>query len=103
MRDDLNSPTQIIPFSLLANYGFINLSCCEIIVLAHYRPNKAFIVTKIQVGFRTIIRYKHLTMLEWTHGSGVNIDVGIKLEQGNVQSPGFKHASQGSRSDTLAQ
>jgi len=39
-------------------------------------------MAKIKISLRAIISDIHLTMLEWVHGAGINIDVWIKLFYG---------------------
>jgi hypothetical protein len=58
-------------------------------------------VAKIQVRLRTIIGDKDLTMLKGTHGTRINVDVGVQLEDGYRQPAGFQNRRQRSGCNTL--
>ena len=43
-------------------------------------------MTEVEVGFRTVLRDINLAVLIRAHSAGVNIDVGVKLLSGNLQT-----------------
>ena len=47
-------------------------------------------MAKVQIGFRTIRRDEYLTMLNRAHGPGVNVDVGVHLQDIDPQLSGFQ-------------
>ena len=46
---------------------------------------------------------EHLTVLERAHCAGIDVDVGVKLEQSDLQTARFKNRCEGRGGDPLAQ
>ena len=63
MGDYLHCFAEIITVSLLGNYVPVYFSCCYIGVYGQVFINKTFIVTKVEVGFCTVVCNKYFTML----------------------------------------
>ncbi len=36
-------------------------------------------MSKVQIGFRTVICYKYFSVLEWAHSAGIHIQIRIKF------------------------
>ncbi len=64
---------------------------------------KPLIVTQIKISLCTVNRYETLAMLVGIQSAGINIDVRIKLLNGDRITPGLKKLCQGSRNNTFAQ
>ncbi len=92
MRDDLDSPSQIITAPFLTDYISINTTCGEIVFPGHGRIYKTLIMTQIQIGFRPILGDKHLTVLKGAHGAGINVDVWIKFKERDREPLRFKNS-----------
>ena len=60
-------------------------------------------MTKIQVGFRSIIYHVYFTVLERAHGAGVHVQIGIKLLQGHFVAPILQQGTNRGRCDTFTQ
>src|SRR5690606_37839811 len=103
VRDNLHGLAQIVPATLFAQHGFVNLARGEVVDLAHASGNKALVVAQVQVGFRTILSNKHFTVLEGAHGARIYVDVGIQLEHSHAQTAGLQDGSQGCSRNTFAQ
>ena len=93
MWNHLNSPAQIIPATLFTQNILVNPAGSEVIFLRHPSADEALIVAKIEIGFGTIVGDKDLTVLEWTHGTGIDIDVGIKFQHGDLQATCLQNGS----------
>ena len=65
--------------------------------------HEAFVVTEIEIGLSAVLRYEHLAVLVRAHGARVDIDVGVELEQRNLDAARFKHRPQRGGGDALAQ
>lgn len=57
---------------------------------------------EIQVRFRAILGDEHLPVLERAHGAGIDVNVGVELQQGKVDSAGFENGCQRCGGDALA-
>ena len=101
--DHLHRTSQVVSPPLLGNDRVIDFTRRKIVVAAQFGTCKALIVTKVQVGFGTIVRDKNLSVLKGIHGARIDIDVWIQLLNGNRQSPAFKQCAYRRRCKTLAQ
>jgi len=90
VRNNLHRGPEIIATTFLADHALVNLAGSEIIALAHGGAHETLVVTKIEVGFGAILGNKYLAVLEWAHGTGIDIDVRIKFQQGDVEATRFQ-------------
>ncbi|KAH3669957.1 hypothetical protein OGATHE_002770 [Ogataea polymorpha] len=63
MRNNLNSFTQVVSFSLLLNHSRVNLACGDIVVFSERNTQVSFIVSQIKIHFSTIVQNKALPVL----------------------------------------
>ena len=103
VRDDLDGRTEVFTLSLLADDVFVDLASGPVVHLAHGGADKAFVMAKIEIGFRAIIRDEDLAMLEWAHGAWIDVDIGVQLGQGHLEAASFEDSRQRRRRDALAQ
>src|SRR5690606_13112221 len=103
VRDYLHRLAQVVAAALFAQHGFVDLAGGEVVDLAHARRNETLVVTEIQVCFRAVLGDEDLAMLEGAHGAGVDVDVGIELQQGDAQPPGFQDGGKRSSCNALTQ
>ena len=103
VRNYLYCTAQIVAPALLVQNGPVNLTGGDIVVDGKAFVNKALIVTQIQVRLCAVIGNEHFAVLIRTHRAGVNIDIRIKLLNGDLIASGFQQATQRSRSDSLTQ
>ena len=103
MRDDLNRAAEILASALLTDHRIVDLSGCEVIASAHARLDEALVMPQVKIGFRPIFGDKNLTVLEGTHGAGIDVDVGIKLEQSDAKATRFEQGRHRGSCDSFAQ
>ena len=90
MRDHLHRATEIFTLALPAQHLCVNAAGGKVIVTAHAYIGKPLVMAKVQIGFRTIRRDEYLTMLNRAHGTGVNVDIGVHLQDIDPQLSGFQ-------------
>ena len=100
--DDLDCATQIIATTFFANDIFVNLAGGEIVAFGHASADEAFVVTEIKIGFRAVVGDEYFTVLKRAHGARINIDVRIKLQQGDFETAGFEDGAQRGCSNALS-
>ena len=89
--DHLYRPAEIVSPTLLLDYALVYLSGGEVITLTHLGADEPLVMSQIKIGLCTILGDKYLSMLEWAHGAGIHIDVGIQLEHGDFNAAGFEN------------
>src|SRR5207245_11271742 len=55
-------------------------------VARHLRRAEALIVPQIEIGLATVVSDVHLAVLERAHRPGIDVDVGVELEVGDLQA-----------------
>ena len=103
MGNHLYRGPQIVTAALLADHLLIYAAGGEVVALAHGNTHEALVVAQIQIGLRPILGDEHLAMLERAHGAGVHVDIGIQLEQGDLDAARLENRGQGGGCDALAQ
>ncbi|SIC20343.1 Uncharacterised protein [Mycobacteroides abscessus subsp. abscessus] len=103
MRDNLDCSAQIVAAALFFQDSGIDFSSCHIIELSQIDIDKALIVAKIQIRFGAIACNENFTVLVWAHGSRVNVDIGVKLLNGDIQASVFQQAAQRRSGDPFSQ
>ena len=103
VRDDLHRAAEVIAAPFLADDVFVDAPGGEIVAPAGGQADKAFVMAEIEIGFRPVTGHEHLAVLKRTHGAGINVDVGVELDQGDFQTPCFEHGGQRGGGDTLAE
>src|ERR1700689_2210479 len=66
-------------------------------VLREVDRSEALVMAEVEIGFRAIVRDKHLAVLKRRHCPGVNVQVGIALLEGNAETTTFKQTAHRSR------
>ena len=56
---------------------------------------------QVEIGFRPILSDKYFAMLKRAHGARIHVDIGIQLEQGDLDAAGFKYGCEGGSRDSL--
>ena len=87
VRDDLHRAAQVLAPTFLADDGVVDLTGGEVVGAAHARRNEALVVAQVQVGLGAVLGDEDLAVLERAHGARVDVDVGIKLHQRDVDPP----------------
>ena len=75
--------------TFLAKHALVDLTRREVVGLVHLRGDEAFVVTEVEVGFRPVFRHKNFTVLDWVHGSWIDVDVRVEFLHGNFVSASF--------------
>jgi hypothetical protein len=57
----------------------------------------------IQISLGPVIGDIHFTVLKGIHGTGINVDIGIKFLKGDGHAPAFKQGTNGRRGKPLSQ
>ena len=90
MGDYLHGAAKVFTLTFASQYLCVYATGGEVVVTAHAYVGKTLVVAKVQIGFRTIRRDEYLTMLNRAHGTGVNVDVGVHLQNIDPQLSGFQ-------------
>ena len=103
VRDDLHRAAQVLAPAFLADDGVVDLAGGEVVGAAHARRDEALVVAQVQVGLGAVLGDEDLTVLERAHGARVDVDVGVKFHQRDVDPPRLQERGHGGGGYALAQ
>ncbi len=94
VRNHLHGSAQVVAAALLADHAFVDLPRREIVPTAHLHVGEALVVTEVEVGLGAVLGDEHLAVLERTHRSRIDVDVGVELEVGDADAAGGEDCGQ---------
>jgi hypothetical protein len=103
VRNDLDGLAEVLATALLLDHRLVDLAGGEVVALAHLGAGEALVMAQVEVGLGAVLGDEHLTVLERRHGAGVDVDVGIELEVGNLDAARFKDCTEAGGGYPLAQ
>jgi hypothetical protein len=83
VRDDLNGVAEVVASPLLGDDARVHLTGGDVRRFGQVHVEEPFVVTHVEVGFRAIVGYEDLTVLERVHRAGVDVEVGVELLHGH--------------------
>ena len=89
MRNDLHRGAKIFTTAFLIKHIPVDLTGGEVGIFVEVFINKAFVMSKVKVGFGTVLGNIHFTVLIGAHGTGINVNIRIQLLCGNLESTCF--------------
>ena len=103
VRDHLNRLAQIVTPPLLLNDRLVHLTRAETVQLGELSTRKAFIMTKIEIGLRTILKNIDLAVLERAHRARVDVQIRVKLLNTDGQPARLQKRAKRGRGEPFAQ
>ncbi len=99
----LHGAAEVIAAALLADHALVDLAGGEVVAPAHLHVDEPLVVTEVEVRLGAVLGDEHLAVLERTHRSRIDVDVGIELEVGDFDAAGSEDCSERRGGDSLAQ
>ena len=103
MGNHLHRRSEIVSAPLLGNHLVVDLARGVVGVPSQLGPGKTLIVAEVQVRLGPIICNVDLTVLVRTHGSGVDVEIGIQLLEGDREAMALQKETDGGRGKPLTQ
>ena len=100
--DDLDGLSQIVAPAFLVNNALVDTSGGEVVVTCGLDAGKPFIVAQVQVRFLSVVRHIALSVLVGVERTGVNVDVGVELLNGDVVATGLQQFADRSGDNALS-
>ncbi len=89
MRDYLNGSAAVISPPFFLQHRPVHFPCGDIGIFCQAFVNETLIMSKIQVGLRSVVCHKDFAVLNRVHCSGINVNVGIEFLHGHPVAAGF--------------
>ena len=103
VRNDLDGVAEVFAAPLLAQDVPVDLAGGEVVPPSHGGADEAFVVAQIEVGLRAVLGDEHLPVLERVHRPGVDVDIGIELDESDAESSRLENRSERRGGDALAE
>ncbi len=103
VRNHLDGSSEELASALPGDDVVIDPSGRVVILFSHGEMGKAFVVAQVKIRFRAVIGYIDLSVLVGVHRAGVDIDVGIELEEVHPVSAAFEKTAQRGGGNSLAE
>src|SRR5690348_9057335 len=103
LRNHLHGLAEIIPAPFLGDDRFVDTPSGPVMIARQASGGEALVMTKIEIGFGTVIRYEHFPVLIGGHRARIDVQVGIALLEGNAEAATLKQAANGGCCDSFAQ
>ena len=94
MRNYLYGATEKIATAFLGNDVLIDAPCGDVVIFGGMTPRKAFVVTKVKVGFRSVVGDKDFAVLIRAHGAGIDVEIRVKFANAHPEATGLHYGSQ---------
>ena len=101
--DDLDGlALEVVAVALLADDVAVDLAGGDVGEVAEVFVDKPLVVAEVEVGLGAVIGDVDLAVLEGIHQAGVDVDVGIDLDEGNAVAAALEETAEGSGGNALA-
>jgi hypothetical protein len=84
VRNHLHRLAEILAAPLLLDHRLVDLAGGEVVAPFHARVGEALVMAEVEVGLGTVLGDEDLAVLERAHRAGIDVDVGIELEVGDL-------------------
>ena len=103
MRHYLNGLPQVFTLALFGDDIIIDTAGGNVIGTGGGYIEKTLIMPQVQVGLRSVIGHIALTVFIGVKRTGVYINIGIELLDGDLKAPGLQQFAQRSRNDAFSE
>ena len=92
MRHDLHRlAEEVIALTLTAQKLVVNLPSGDVRQRRQVFVQKALVMPQVEVGLGAVVRHEYLAVFVRRHRAGINVQVGIKLDDRYVDAPVLEH------------
>ena len=103
VRNDLYRFAEVLALTFLVEHRPVHLAACKVAVFGKVGVDKTLIVSKVKVGFRTVVGYKHFAVLGGIHRTRVDVHVRVKFLCGNAKSAKGQQSAQRCGNNALSE
>ena len=103
MGYDLNGRAEILAAALFVEHVPVYFTGGEIRVFVKILVDETLVVAEVEIGLRAVFRDINFAVLIGTHGTRINVDIGVELLRRNLESARFEYSSERRRSYPLSE
>ena len=103
VRDHLHRLAEILAAPLFFDDRFVDLAGREVVHLPHLGGDEALVMSEVEIGLGAVLGHEHFAVLERRHRAGIDIDVGVQLDEGDFEAARFEDRGERGGGDPLAE
>ena len=103
MRHHLDGLAEIVATALLVDDRLVDAACRHGVGFGGTDAGETLVMTEVEVGLHTVYSDIALAVLVGIEGSGVNVDVRVKLLDGNTEASGLQQFADRSGDNTFTE
>ncbi len=101
--DDLDGLAEVVAAAFLGDDLLVDAAGGEVVVARELGVGEALVVAEVEVGLGAVVGDEDLAVLEGRHGAGVDVEVGVKLHEVDLEPACFEEAADGGCGEALAE
>ena len=101
--NDLDGAAEIVAAALAGEDRVVDLAGGHVVDLAEASRGEAFIVPEVEIGLGAVFGDVDLAVLEGIHRPGVDVQVGVELQERDAEAARFEQGADRSRREALAE
>lgn len=87
---NLDSAAKVLALALVLDNLLIDLASGDVVVAGKIDTEVTLVVAEIEIGLATIVKDEALAVLLGVHGTGINVDVRVNLDGGDLETQGLE-------------
>ena len=103
VRDDLDRAAQVVAAALLGDHRLVDAPGGDVTELGQVLVDEALVMAQVEVSLGAVVGDEDLAVLVRAHRARVHVDVGIELQDGDLQTPRLEDASDAGGGDAFAE
>ena len=103
VRNYLYGFTEIVAAAFFVDNGFVDSSCGERVGLGGFDVGESLVVSQVEIGFHSVYGDITFTVFVGIECSGVDVDIGIELLNGDIVTPCLQELADGRGDDAFTQ
>ena len=102
VRNHLDGRAEIIAAPLLFDHRVIDLARRNVVRALQVLVDEALVVPEIEIGLGPILGHEDLAVLVRVHRTGIDVDIGVELLNGDAETARLEEPSEGGGRDAFA-
>ena len=94
VRNHLHGRAEVIAAPFFLDDGVVDLAGGAVVAPAHRRLHEALVMPEVEIALGAVVGDEDLAMLRRTHRAGIHIDVGIHLQQRDLEPARLQQRAQ---------
>jgi hypothetical protein len=86
VRDDLDGLAEVVAGALALDDVLVGLPRGDVVVERHVGAEEALVVAQVEVDLAAVLEDVHLAVFVRVHRSGVDVEIGVHLDGGDVEA-----------------